>query len=200
MVRWVVYHSSSVGLISLVSIFDTIDVPIRLLRQLFLVLKKILSHIPIRLITLLKVSGWQKTCSFCKTEKKYLSFSWIIFLVENAKMLLQYSFVSSCVAKAKVLFEFLSVSLRGRRRTKCSNLQRKVSFTAYSPFSGENQVPGTTFFSRTRNWKMQKCIELNTSLMVVVPLAFANASEENRGLFYCAIAFSTEGHKSAGTL
>ena len=152
-----VYHSSSVRLISLVSIFDTIDVPIRLLRQLFLVLKKILSHIPIRLITLLKISGWQKTCSFCKTEQKYCHSLESFLLLENAKMLLQYSFVSSYVAKAKVLFEFLSVSLRGRRRTKCSNLQRKVSFFCLLPIFREKPSTRYNFFftyQKLKNAKM----------------------------------------------
>jgi len=50
----------SIGLISLVSIFDTIDVPIRLLRQLFLVLKQIGSYLIVCLITLLKIFSWQK--------------------------------------------------------------------------------------------------------------------------------------------
>jgi len=66
----VVCRVGSIGLISLVSIFDTIDVPIRLLRQLFLVLKQIGSYLIVCLIALLKIFSWQKTRSFCKTKMK----------------------------------------------------------------------------------------------------------------------------------
>ena len=97
----------SIGLISLVSIFDTIDVPIRLLRQLFLVLKQIGSYLIVCLITLLKIFSWQKPRSLCKRneDKKWMKIP-ELFKRENGVA----EFCQSACEQSKVLFEFFQVS------------------------------------------------------------------------------------------
>ena len=76
--HWLVWLICLISIFDSISIFNSIAFP---LWQLFLMVEKVFSYVPVKFISLFKILYWQKTCNFCK--KKSINISALLRILKQ---------------------------------------------------------------------------------------------------------------------